>query len=267
MMVKMGIKGIKIETLNKLVGAGLITRLGDCFRLVDTQVAAVPGLGLSSAEILCSALEKKLADGLWDWEILASVGILNVGRTLSKEALKVWSLDELVACVTIPDTPAAPSEIACREALVLALGAERGPMVLEGVRNHIDDIQDLISLGEFKSTKSAIASISADTPKYKVVVTGDLNHWDRDVFKDYIETLGHKMVGSISGKTDYLITNTPNSGTVKNKKAQDLGVPIITEEEAIRILGLTVPSGRAVQAATGGVKTTADFQQVDLYDL
>lgn len=267
MMVKMGVKGIKIETLSKLVSAGLITKLADCFRLDENQVASVPGLGLSSAEILCSALEKKLQGGLWDWEILASAGILNVGRTLSKEALKVWSLDELVACVTIPDTPAAPSETACREALILALGAERGPMVLEGVRSHIDDIQDLISLGECKSTKSVVAAISADTPKYKVVVTGDLKYWDRDAFKDYIETLGHKMVGSISGKTDYLVTNTPNSGTVKNRKAQDLGVAIITEEQAIEILGLTRPQGRAITDAEGATSSTTQYQEVPLDSL
>ena len=266
-MVKMGIKGIKIETLKKLVNAGLIAKLGDCFRLDENQVASVPGLGLSSAEILCSALEKKLASGLWDWEILASVGILNVGRTLSKEALKVWSLDELVACVTIPDTPAAPSETACREALVLALGAERGPMVLEGVRSHVSDIQDLIALGPFKSTKSVVAAISADTPKYKVVVTGDLKYWDRDAFKDYIETLGHKMVGSISGKTDYLVTNTPNSGTVKNRKAQELGVQIITEEQAIEILGLTRPQGRATTDAEGATSSTSQYQEVPLDSL
>ena len=86
MMVKMGVKGIKIETLSKLVNAGLITKLADCFRLDENQVASVPGLGLSSAEILCAALEKKLQGELWDWEILSSVGILNVGRTPTAHA-------------------------------------------------------------------------------------------------------------------------------------------------------------------------------------
>ena len=119
---------------------------------------------------------------------------------------------------------------------------------------------------EFGLDFAAQAAVG-DGPKYKVVVTGDLNHWDRDAFKDYIETLGHKMVGSISGKTDFLITNTPNSGTVKNRKAQELGVRIITETEAIEILGLTVPNGREVVAPGSGTETSAGFRQVSLEDL
>ena len=112
--------------------------------------------------------------------------------------------------------------------------------------------------------KPAPAAISADTPKYKVVVTGDLKYWDRDAFKDYIETLGHKMVGSISGKTDYLVTNTPNSGTVKNRKAQELGVQIITEEQAIEILGLTRPEGRATTDPEGATSSISQYVEVPL---
>ena len=51
------------------------------------------------------------------------------------------------------------------------------------------------------------------------------------------------MVGSVSSKTDLLITNTPNSGTVKNKRAAELGVRIVTELEAVEVMGLTLPGG------------------------
>ena len=271
MMVKMGIKGIKIETIKKLVEAGLINSLGDIFRLDETQVASVPGLGVSSAELLCSALAKKVESGFWDWEILASVGILNVGRTLSKEALKLMTLTDLIITANVCGNPDQYGEIdrmtaAARvQDLVTALGPERGPMIIDGVQRHCGDISSLMALNFYRDTKAAQAAVG-DGPKYKVVVTGDLKHWERDVFKDYIETLGHKMVGSISGKTDYLITNTPNSGTVKNREAQAKGVPIITEEQAIEILGLTVPNGRSVQAPSGP-KTAADYREVDLDDL
>ena len=263
MMVKMGVKGIKIETLSKLVNAGLITKLADCFRLDENQVASVPGLGLSSAEILCAALEKKLQGGLWDWEILSSVGILNVGRTLSKETLKVGMLSEFLAA---SNAVAATDGSALFSSLHAAIGPERCRMVMDGLVRHREDILDLMSLGPVKDTKAAQAAVG-DGPKYKIVVTGDLKYWDRDAFKDYIETLGHKMVGSISGKTDYLVTNTPNSGTVKNRKAQDLGVQIITEEQAIEILGLTRPEGRAITDAEGATSSTTQYQEVPLDSL
>lgn len=139
-------------------------------------------------------------------------------------------------------------------------------MVMDGLVRHREDICDLMSIGPVKDTKAAQAAVG-DGPKYKIVVTGDLKYWDRDAFKDYIETLGHKMVGSISGKTDYLVTNTPNSGTVKNRKAQDLGVQIITEEQAIEILGLTRPEGRAITDAEGATSSTTQYQEVPLDSL
>ena len=76
-------------------------------------------------------------------------------------------------------------------------------------------------------------------------MTGDLKYWERDNFKTYIEMLGHKMVGTMSRKVDFLITNTPNSGTIKNKKAAELGIRIITEDQAITELGLTKPAAGA----------------------
>ena len=259
MIVKMGIKGVKIETFKKLVDAGLITTLGDCFRLDENQVATVSGMGETSAELVCSTIEAKLASGFWDWEILASVGIANIGRTLAKSALKVVSLDDLIA--TAQGEPDSQLLNTCRSALIAELGPERGPVILDGVRTFIDDITDLASLVDVKSSREALTSVSADTPKYKVVVTGDLKHWeDRNDFKDYIESLGHKMVGSISAKTDLLITNDPNSGTVKNKRARDLNVRIATEQEAINIMGLTAPP---IKGVLGGVVPSDSVVDLD----
>ena len=66
----------------------------------------------------------------------------------------------------------------------------------------------------------------------KFVVTGDIEAFpDRDDFKKYIEEHGGKLIGSVSSKTDYLITNTPDSGTVKNQKARELGIKIINEKQ------------------------------------
>ena len=72
----------------------------------------------------------------------------------------------------------------------------------------------------------------------KFVVTGDIEAFpDRDKFKKYIEEHGGKLVGSVSSKTDYLITNTPDSGTVKNKKARELGIKIINEKQFFEMVG------------------------------
>lgn len=72
----------------------------------------------------------------------------------------------------------------------------------------------------------------------KFVVTGEIEAFpDRDEFKAFIEQHGGKLIGSVSSKTDFLITNTPDSGTVKNKKARELGVKIINEKQFFEMIG------------------------------
>lgn len=69
------------------------------------------------------------------------------------------------------------------------------------------------------------------------VITGSLNHYEnRDALKAVIESRGGKAAGSVSKKTDYLINNDNQSTSSKNKKAKELGVPIITEEQFIELL-------------------------------
>ena len=69
------------------------------------------------------------------------------------------------------------------------------------------------------------------------VITGSLVHFEnRDAAKLKIEELGGKVAGSVSKKTSYLINNDSTSGSSKNKKAHDLGVPIITEEEFMEMI-------------------------------
>ena len=68
-----------------------------------------------------------------------------------------------------------------------------------------------------------------------VVITGSLEHFSgRDELKKLIEGMGGKVTGSVTGKTDYLINNNINSGSSKNKKAKDLGVDILTEDDFIK---------------------------------
>ena len=70
------------------------------------------------------------------------------------------------------------------------------------------------------------------------VITGSVNHFaNRDEVKSLIEAKGGKVTGSVTSKTNYLINNDVTSNSSKNKKAKELGVPIISEEEFIKMLG------------------------------
>ena len=70
------------------------------------------------------------------------------------------------------------------------------------------------------------------------MITGSLEHFqNRKELQERIEALGGKVTGSVTGKTSYLVNNDVNSSSSKNRKARELGVPILSEEEMIRLLG------------------------------
>ena len=70
------------------------------------------------------------------------------------------------------------------------------------------------------------------------MVTGKVEHFpNRDALKEYIADRGGKVTGSVSAKTDYLINNDISSSSSKNKKAAQLGIPILSEEDFLRLAG------------------------------
>ena len=70
------------------------------------------------------------------------------------------------------------------------------------------------------------------------VITGDVHDFkNRDEFKAYVESQGGKVTGSVSAKTNYLVNNDAQSASSKNRKAKELGIPIITEDEFVAKFG------------------------------
>ena len=73
------------------------------------------------------------------------------------------------------------------------------------------------------------------------VVTGSVNHFaNRNEVKELVERMGGKVTGSVTKKTNYLINNDVESASSKNRKAKELGVPIISEEEFIELAGVEI---------------------------
>jgi DNA ligase (NAD+) len=101
-------------------------------------------------------------------------------------------------------------------------------------REVLEELLGLLDIDE--SFEAAGTSLEGKT----FVITGSLEHYaNRKDLKAEIEAEGGKVAGSVSAKTDYLITNNPDSGSSKNRTAHELGVSIITEEEVRRMLGHT----------------------------
>ena len=105
----------------------------------------------------------------------------------------------------------------------------------EYLRENIKEVESLAYEMNFIVPEKQKATDNPFTNK-TLVVTGKLSHFTRDSINEKIAALGAKTAGSVSKKTDWLITNEA-SGSSKYKKAIELGVPVITEDEFLKMIG------------------------------
>jgi DNA ligase (NAD+) len=224
---EVGIKGIEVSTIEKLCNAGLLHDIGDLYRLKYKDVSKVEGLGDLSAMNIIDAIKDSFPN---DYDILAGLGISNFGRDTAKTLLSETSLDSLC------DKDFVCSEEFKERILKLdGIADKMAKYIIDGLSDNNALLNDILSNVKFKSVKREKAEV-----QYIFVTTGDPDHRlfeNRTELKDYIEKKGHKLTGSISGKTNYLITEDTSSGTVKNREAQKRGIPIITCSELKTLLG------------------------------
>lgn len=223
----MNIEGLSESTLLKLMGMGLIHGFPDIFRLEQhrEEIASMEGFGEKSADNLINAIEK--ARDTRPERILAGLGIPGIGVATagviarhcqgSWERITKLSGEELASINGIGPVLAGEYE---------AFFADESNIAM------VDELTSMLRIDESVEDRGSLLQDKV------FVITGSLEHFEnRDAMKAAIQAQGGRVSGSVSGKTDYLITNDPGSGSSKNRKAQELGVKIITEEEAMELMG------------------------------
>lgn len=224
----LNIEGLSESTLEKFIDEAMIKDFADIFKLDKwrDRIITMEGFGQKSFDNLVAAADK--AAETTPARLLYSLGIPNIGvanaKMIAKECRNNWEKiqslneDELAAIDGIGD--------------VMAKGYVKFFADDEN-RRLIDELMEVLRLDEsFEETGSG--SLSGKT----FVITGKVHIFDnRDAVKAAIEAAGGRAASSVSTKTDYLINNDISSGSSKNKKAKELGVPIITEEELVKMLG------------------------------
>ena len=222
----MNVEGLSESTLEKLVDRGLIKDLADGFRVKDhhDEIVTMEGFGELSFKNLCDAVEK--ARKVTPQAFLYSLGIPNFGRAnaglVAKYCRNDWEKirsleeDELVTIDGIGDVMAKAYCDFFRDEKNIAV---------------VDDLLTEVELdGSFEETGDKLAGMT-------FVITGSLETYpNRDALKDEIEANGGKVAGSVSAKTSYLINNDLTSNSGKNKKAKELGIPIISEADMVKWL-------------------------------
>ena len=224
----MNIEGLSESTLEKFSSIGLIKDFTDIYSLDKHRetIVKLEGFGEKSFENIIAAVEKSKKVGLPNF--IYALGIDNVGLGNAKLLCKQYNydLDKIMA--------------ADAEELVMTDGfGEVIAASLEKYFNNEKNIELIAKMREildFDIPKQEEGSLLLDGKIF--VITGDVHHFkNRKELQAKIEALGGKATGSVSAKTSYLINNDVTSNSSKNKKAKELGIPILSEEDFLALIG------------------------------
>ena len=219
----MNIDGISEATLESFLDRGFLKKLSDLYHLdrYKDEIVAMDKMGEKSYQNLIAAVEKSRKANLA--RLIYGLGIPNVGLSNAKLIVRHFDQDP-EACFE------APFEELCEIDKIGAVIAESYvAFFADSVhREELDALLKELTLVREES------DLPHDLEGKTFVITGSLESYpNRDALKKEIEDRGGKVAGSVSAKTSFLINNDITSTSGKNKKAKELGVPIITEAEYI----------------------------------
>ncbi len=223
----MNIDGLSEATLEKFIEEGFLEELYDIYRLEPyrMQIVVMDGFGDKSYENLQKSIEASRETTVD--RLLYGLGIMNIGSATAKlickyfrndlDAIRHATTEELVEIEGIGQIIA--------ESFVAYFANPENEKRIDELLKEVHFVQP-----EGEGQPQSFAGVN-------FVVTGSVNHFaNRDEVKAVIEARGGKVTGSVTSKTNYLINNDVTSNSSKNKKAKELGIPIISEEEFLKML-------------------------------
>ena len=218
----MNIEGLGEETIDLLYAQGLLHNIADIYALTFEDLASQERFGEKSAQNILNGIANSL---LVPWErVLFALGIRMVGETTAKKlARRFTSLEQL--------------QVADREQLIAV--EDVGEQIADNIIAYFADernreiIRRLQDAG-LQMQGEAPEVVSQALAGQSIVISGTFTQHSRDEYKAMIEAHGGKNVGSVSKKTSFILAGE-NMGPEKLKKAEALGIPLMTEEEFLEI--------------------------------
>lgn len=221
----MNIEGLSEATLEKFLAKGFLHTYADLFHLdrYREEIVEMEGFGEKSYQNLQDSLETARHTTLP--RLIYSMGIPNIGIANAKMICREYR-NELDRMLQAP-----AEELSAIDGV--------GPVIAAAFRDFWDNEKNRTALTalltEVEIEQESFAQEDQVLSGRIFVITGSLVHFEnRSALKERIEALGGKVTGSVTGKTAFLINNDSTSNSAKNKKAKELGVEIITEEEFMK---------------------------------
>ena len=221
----MNIDGLSEATLEKFIAKGFIHNFGDIFEIEKyrDEIVTMDGFGEKSFDNLISSIEKAKDTTLA--KVIYSLGISNIGLSNAKIICRYFDddLDKIRS--------AKEEEISAIDGI--------GPVIAGSLTKYFAKPENNQKVDHLMGYLHIVKEEKADNQIFagkNFVITGSLERFsNRGEAKNLIESLGGKVTGSVTGKTNYLINNDVNSNSSKNKKARELGIPILSEEDFLKL--------------------------------
>lgn len=218
----MNMEGLSEATIEKFLNKGIIHEVSDLFHLEGYKeiVTEMEGFGEKSYQNLIASVNK--ARNTTAARFLYSLGIPGIGLSTAKLICKEYQND-------FAKIQTAEAE---RLTEISGVGDVIAKAFVDFMNKESNQKMILDLLPEITFEVQEAGTVSDALAGKTFVITGSLEHFEnRNALKDILEEKGAKVTGSVTAKTDFLINNDNLSSSTKNKKAKELGIPIITEEE------------------------------------
>jgi len=227
----MNMEGLSEATLEKFIDMGFLHEFADLFRLerYREQIVSMEGFGEKSYNNLIAGVNQARNTTLP--RVIYALGISNIGVANAKVLCKYFAYD--LEKMQTADVETLSSIEGVGEVIATAY--------VEYMRNP-ENIRKIAELMKELTVEIPVVEEGSQTLEgFSFVITGSLNHFaNRNDLKDLIEEKGGKVIGSVSAKTTCLINNDVTSNSSKNKKAKELGIPILSEDEFLTQYGITL---------------------------
>ena len=221
------IDGLSEQTIQKFINLGWVREYADLFHLDNhaSELRTMDGFGDKSVSKLLTAIEK--ARDVEAHRLLFALNIPLIGRDVCNRLLSAYQIADLFHTATEATTEDVFATIA-------GIGPEKSASFVRWMKDkdNYSMLQQL--LVELNISQSSSAPTGNSCEGLTFVITGDVHHYkNRNELKVYIESQGGKVTGAVSKSTSFLTNNDVESSSGKNKRAKELSIPIISEEDFI----------------------------------
>ena len=238
------IDGISEQTLARFINLGWISNFADIFRLSNhiREIASLEGFGARSAANIARSIEK--AREVDAQRLLIALSIPKCGADVAKRLLSAYVFSDLFET-------ASTTEDREHFAHIDGIGPERSALIVGWFHeeDNMKVLNDLLSFIKVQQQQQQRSGNQCEGLTF--VITGDVHHFkNRNELKAYIEARGGKVAGSVSGSTSFLINNDVTSTSGKNKKAKELNIPILSEDDFLSRFSADTTAQPQVQQLT-----------------